>query len=129
MKLLLEQLLDMLKALSDKTRLRIFWVLKKADRELCVCEIIDAIEENQYNVSRHLKILKYSGLVTEQKNGRFVYYAISKAGNRVHKLLLEMVSAISNDTLPYDSKRLLKRLSLRKDGICVIGMQDKKHKK
>ncbi|MEO0074754.1 MAG: metalloregulator ArsR/SmtB family transcription factor, partial [candidate division WOR-3 bacterium] len=59
MKLLIEQLLDMLKALSDQTRLRIFWVLQKAATELCVCELIDILDQTQYNVSRHLKILKY----------------------------------------------------------------------
>lgn len=122
MKLLIEQLLDMLKALSDKTRLRIFWVLQKANTELCVCEIIDAIKENQYNVSRHLKILKNAGLVKERKQGTFVYYSLSKTNDKTHKILIHLVSTISDEILSRDSKRLTKRLALRKDNICVIGM-------
>lgn len=128
MKLLIEQLLDMLKALSDKTRLRIFWVLQRADTELCVCELTDALEETQYNVSRHLKMLKYAGLVKENKQGRFVYYSVSKLGDKVHNHLLAMVSAISDDSLPADAKRLKQRLSLRKNNVCVVGMHGKKIK-
>jgi len=126
MKYLVEQLIDILKALSDKTRLRIMWVLQRAQSELCVCEIIDALEENQYNVSRHLKILKYSGLVQERKQGRFVYYSLSKAGDKAHKIILELISSIDKETLPSDAKRLAKRLSMRKNDKCVIGMQNKK---
>ncbi|MBS4016313.1 MAG: metalloregulator ArsR/SmtB family transcription factor [Candidatus Latescibacteria bacterium] len=122
MKLLIEQLLDMLKALSDKTRFRIFWILQKADAELCVCEIIDALDENQYNVSRHLKILKFSGLVKERKQGKFVYYSISRAGTKVYQALLDMVSSISDKQLPYDAYRLKQRLARRVNGRCVIGM-------
>ncbi len=128
MQLLIERLVDMLKALSDKTRLRIFWVLKKADTELCVCEIIDAVDENQYNVSRHLKILKFSRLVKEHRQGKFVYYSVSKSGDKVYKILLDMVNAISDKQLPNDAGRLKKRLLLRKDNKCVIGMHSKKIK-
>lgn len=128
MKLLIDQVLNMLKALSDKTRLRIFWVLQKADTELCVCELIDILHETQYNVSRHLKVLKYANLVKEKKQGRFVYYSVSKFGNKVYKHLLEMISAISENILQTDAKRLKNRLALRKNGICVIGGQEKNKK-
>ena len=122
----LDKLIDELKALSDKTRLRTMWVLKRAQSELCVCEIIDALEENQYNVSRHLKILKNAGLVGERKQGTFVFYSLSKAGDKAHRVILELISSIDKDTLPADAKRLAKRLSMRKNGQCVIGCMTKK---
>jgi len=109
-------------------RLRIFWVLNKAMCEMCVCEIIDAVQENQYNVSRHLRILKNAGLVIENKQGRFVYYSVSKTGDKISKIILNLFSAIPNETLSDDAKRLTKRLSLRKKGKCVIGMYGKKIK-
>jgi ArsR family transcriptional regulator len=115
MKYLVEQLIEMLKALSDKMRLRIFWVLVRADTELCVTEIIDAIQENQYNVSRHLKILKYSGLIQERKQGRFVFYSLSKAGDKTHKIIIDLISSIDKETLSQDAKRLVKVLSLKKE--------------
>lgn len=111
---LINKLIDMFKALSDKTRLRILWVLRKASCELCVSEIIDALEESQYNVSRHLTILKYTGLVQERKQGRFVYYSLSKAGNKAHKIILELVASIDEDVLPKDAKRLAKTLAKKK---------------
>lgn len=128
MKIVIDKLIDIFKALSDKTRLRILWVLHRANCEMCVCEIIDAVEENQYNVSRHLKILKYAGLVIERKQGRFVYYSTAKPADRVHKIILELFSAISGDVFDADAKRLEKRLALRKNGKCVIGMHSKKRK-
>lgn len=120
-----ENFVDLFKALSDKMRLRIMWVLKKANQELCVCEIMDSLDENQYNVSRHLKILKNSGLVQERKEGRWVFYSLTKAKNQVQERLLQTLSSIPEKTFAEDAKRLEKRLSLRKDGICVIGMDCK----
>lgn len=114
MKYLIEELIDMLKALSDKMRLRIFWVLHRANTELCVNEIIDAIDENQYNVSRHLKILKYTRLVQERKQGRFVFYSLTKAGDKTHKIIIDLIDSIDKETFPQDAKRLAKTLSLRK---------------
>jgi ArsR family transcriptional regulator len=114
MNLLINKLTDILKALSDRTRLRIMWVLERANTELCVTEIIDAIQENQYNVSRHLKILKYSGLVQERKQGRFVFYSLSKAGDKTHKIIIDLISSIDKETLSHDAKRLVRVMSLKK---------------
>jgi len=125
MKVETENFVDLFKALSDKMRLRIMWILSKANQELCVCEIMDSLDENQYNVSRHLKILKNFGLVQERKEGRWVFYSLTKAQNQVQERLLQTLSSIPEKTFAKDAKRLEKRLSLRKDGICVIGMDCK----
>lgn len=120
-----EEFVDLFKALSDKMRLRIMWVLCRANQELCVCEIMDSLDESQYNVSRHLKILKNSGLVQERKEGRWVFYSLSKPANQVNELLLQTILAIPQEVLNEDAVRLEKRLSLRKDGKVVIGMECK----
>jgi len=119
----MEKYVDLYKALSDKMRLRIMWVLCRANQELCVCEIMDSLDESQYNVSRHLKILKNSGLVQERKEGRWVFYSLSKPANQVNELLLQTILAIPQEVLNEDAVRLEKRLSLRKDGKVVIGME------
>ncbi|MDH5684592.1 MAG: metalloregulator ArsR/SmtB family transcription factor [candidate division WOR-3 bacterium] len=118
-----EEFVDLFKALSDKMRLRIMWVLCRANQELCVCEIMDSLDESQYNVSRHLKILKNAGLVQERKEGRWVFYSLSKPANQVNELLLQTILAIPQEVLNEDAVRLEKRLSLRKDGKVVIGME------
>ncbi|MEO0076576.1 MAG: metalloregulator ArsR/SmtB family transcription factor [candidate division WOR-3 bacterium] len=128
MKLTIDSIIDIFKALSDKTRLRIIWILHQARCDLCVCEIIDAVEENQYNVSRHLKILKYAGLVHENKQGRFVYYSLTKLGYRLLTIIGDLFSLISDEILATDAQRLKKRLALRENDKCVIGMHGKRIK-
>ena len=65
-----EHYTDIFKALSDVTRLKIMWLLLSIDSKICVSEIIDVLCENQYNVSKHLKILKKAGLIYEKKEGK-----------------------------------------------------------
>ena len=119
----MEKYVDLYKALSDKMRLRIMWILCRANQELCVCEIMDSLNESQYNVSRQLKILKNSGLVQERKEGRWVFYSLSKPTNKVKELLLKTIQAIPDEVLAKDAQRLEKRLSLRENGKVVIGME------
>jgi len=68
----IEEFTSYFKGLSDKTRLRIIWLLIKANTKLCVCEIMNSLNENQYNVFRHLKSLKNAGFLKEEKEGRLV---------------------------------------------------------
>gem|GEM_PF-5833132 len=64
------------KALSDKTRLRIINLLINTEQPLCLCELVDALDEPQYKISKHLKGLKYGSLIEEKKIGRCVYYLL-----------------------------------------------------
>ncbi|CAG0911850.1 unnamed protein product [Cyprideis torosa] len=63
------------KALSDPTRLRIVMLLTGQD-ELCVCELTQALELAQPKISRHLAILRESGLLQDRKAGLWVYYRL-----------------------------------------------------
>jgi ArsR family transcriptional regulator len=62
-------------ALADETRLRILEQL--ADGEQCVCDLTDALEAGQSRLSFHLKTLKDAGLVTDRRQGRWIYYALN----------------------------------------------------
>ena len=70
------ELIKCFKALSDKTRLRLLVVLYQY--ELNVNEIVQVINMIQSGVSRHLKILLESGLLTSRKDGSFTYYSIAR---------------------------------------------------
>lgn len=61
------------KALSDKTRLRLLYILDKY--ELNVNEIVMVVEMIQSGVSRHLKILVESGLLHSRREGSYTYYS------------------------------------------------------
>ena len=63
------------KALSDETRLRILNLLYK--KELNVNEIISILNMGQSRISRHLKILSDSSLISSRKDGLWVFYKVN----------------------------------------------------
>ena len=64
------ELIQILKALSDETRLRILNILR--DGPLCVCEIEAILEISQSNASRHLSKLTTANLVNYYKEAKFI---------------------------------------------------------
>jgi ArsR family transcriptional regulator len=62
-------------ALSDPTRLGILERL--CDGERCVCDLMDSLDAAQSRLSFHLKVLKDAGLVTDRRDGRWVYYTLA----------------------------------------------------
>jgi ArsR family transcriptional regulator len=76
-------------ALSDATRLAILDMLK--DGERCVCELQDELDAAQSRLSFHLRVLKEAGLVSDRKEGRWMYYTIAPAAlAEVHDLAVAM---------------------------------------
>lgn len=63
---------DLCQALSDETRLAILELLR--DGERCVCELTDALGAAQPRLSFHLRVLKDAGLVSDRRDGRWIYY-------------------------------------------------------
>jgi ArsR family transcriptional regulator len=63
------------KSLSDPTRLKILYLLSNG--ELCVCEIICALDKPQSSISHHLTILKKSGFIKGRKEGVWIYYSLT----------------------------------------------------
>jgi len=63
------------KALGDQTRQRVLGLL--SIREMCVCELMTALNMTQPTTSHHLSILEDSGLVESRKEGRWVFYGIT----------------------------------------------------
>ena len=63
------------KALSDSTRLRIVKML--AVKEMCVCEIMVALDLTQPNASHHLNILEMEGIAKKRREGKWVLYRLS----------------------------------------------------
>lgn len=70
----MRRLLDLLRALADPTRLRIFVLLRTID--LSVGELAQVLEQSQPRVSRHVKILADAGLVARRKEGSWVFLGI-----------------------------------------------------
>lgn len=119
----METYTTILKTLGDPTRLRILRLLLEAGSELCVCEVVDSLEEPQYNVSKHLAALKAAGLLQSRKEGRWVYYRPADAPEAFQELLCQAVAAIPTPVDDRDRKELQKRLKLREGGKCLRGVQ------
>jgi ArsR family transcriptional regulator, arsenate/arsenite/antimonite-responsive transcriptional repressor len=65
-------------ALSDPIRIRALELL--SDRELCVCELCEALGVTQSKLSFHLKTLKEATLVCSRQEGRWIYYRLNLSG-------------------------------------------------
>ncbi len=79
-------------ALSDPVRLEILEFIR--DGEKCVCEIVPHLNLIQPVVSRHLKILKASGLVVDRKDGNKRLYSITDAG--VYRIIDGITPELAN---------------------------------
>ncbi len=83
---------ELFHALSDQTRLSILQRLRLGER--CVCDLTDALDAAQSRLSFHLKVLKEAGLVTDRREGRWMYYTLNTdALAEVTELVEAMASA------------------------------------
>ncbi len=120
----MKQFIEIFKALSDETRVRILSLLISSKESICVCEIVDALEEPQYNVSRHLKVLKNAGLVEETKKGRWKYFSLTRKKDLFMTNFFSAITSIPARTLRVDYEKLNKRLEVRENGKCVMGIRN-----
>lgn len=79
------------KCLADDTRTKIT-LLIVSQGELCVCELTAALDLNQPKISRHLALLRSSGLLMDRRQGQWVYY-------RLHPELPAWVTAVLKDVV------------------------------
>lgn len=93
--------------LSDETRLRCLSLLHKK-KELCVCELSHALGSIQSKISRHLSLLRKSGLVLDERRGQWVYYRLNERLENWMKQVLASTLANLKNVEPYlsDSNKL-----------------------
>ena len=84
----MNQLIRILKAVSDESRLRILNLIINAD-EICVCDIERTLGFTQTKVSRHLTALKNANLVTDRRQGLWILYSFTGGKEEKHKQLLK----------------------------------------
>jgi len=96
-----------IKALSDKNRIRIIYFLK-AKQKLCVCEITDIIGLSQPTISSHLKLLENAGLIESHKEGLWVNYNINSQLDPFSSKLIEIIykDLEKDKQIVYDLKKL-----------------------
>jgi len=93
-----------------------------SDGPVCVCELADALELPQYQISKHLAILRAADLVTDSRVGTWVYYSTSKNVSKFTASLYDLVKEhVDASVFQADADRLMARLALRENGRCVVG--------
>lgn len=116
-------LLQVMKALSDETRIRILNLLK--DGEMCVCEIETVLNISQSNASRHLTKLTTAKIVDYYKVNKYVYYKMDQETIKEFPFINEILisHAVKLEQCKEDLRRLKK---YRESGLTCDDLKDGK---
>lgn len=103
----MRELVDVAKALSDPSRVRILCALK--GRELCVCQVVELLGLAPSTVSKHMSVLRRAYLVDYRKSGRWAYYRRSgrDAPRRAQSALRWLDGSVEHDPRILDDARRL----------------------
>ncbi|MGB0258378.1 MAG: ArsR/SmtB family transcription factor, partial [Coraliomargarita sp.] len=78
-------------------------------------------------VSKQVKIMETAGILTKEKEGRWIYYSLNQHNEAFLDALFESVALIEdiNEQLAGDQRRFEARMKLREDGRCKVGILQK----
>jgi ArsR family transcriptional regulator len=114
----MEKTAEILKALSDPTRLRIVSLLRHG--ELCVCDLTEALQIPQSTISRHLATLKNAGWVKARRSGKWMHYMLldstSSLQTRIAGILTEELPMI--EISQEDDRRYFAYLAVKPSQAC-----------
>jgi ArsR family transcriptional regulator len=102
----MKQYVQIYKALSDETRLRILALLL-SEGELCVCDIIAALKLPQSTTSRHLAHLRKAGWVNDRRCGFWIYYSIRDSDASQKELISILKKQLLNSKTSVADRELL----------------------
>jgi ArsR family transcriptional regulator len=112
----METTLDILKALSDKNRLRVVAALWRFD-ELCACQVTELLQVKGATVSRHMSILQKAGLIDSRKDGRWVYYKLRKPVGS-EPLFQWLEQSLAGEDFDADAQALGNIVAMTREDLC-----------
>ena len=114
----MRELLAVMKALADESRLRMIAALD--GRELCLCQLVELLGLATSTVSRHASILQQARLVDSRKEGRWTYFRLDQnAPSQATAAATLVVEALKGDRQARDdAKRLRQILKLDPEVLC-----------
>ncbi len=113
----MQELTTIFKALSDETRLRIIKLLENG--ELCVCDIVAALDIVQPKASFHLGVLREAGLIKDRKQGKWINYSLNESDLFKRMLMLSVCEKADGKLIAEDRKRLTDFLKKKTDPTCA----------
>jgi ArsR family transcriptional regulator len=118
----MQGILNLLKLLSDKSRLRTLLLLMK--KELCVCQLIEILRLSQPLVSRNLNLMHRAGLIEARREGKLVFYSLKKGLPEEYLMILRVIEESLQGKI--DIKSDLKNLKRCEEFINSVGRCDVK---
>ena len=110
-----------LKAVGDPTRTRILKLLEGGG--MCVCQVQAVLGLAPSTVSKHLTILKHAGLVEDQRDGKWIEYALSGGSRNPHAMpILELLkgSLARDPAVIADRKRMREIKAIPMSELCSL---------
>ena len=105
-------------ALANDIRLRCL-VLMQLQGELCVCELTHTLGLSQPMISRHLALLRETGLVDTRRVGQWMYYTIHPGLAAWAKKVIRETAKANEQELPFaDDLLALKEMPNRPGASC-----------
>lgn len=116
----MENVIHVMKALADRSRLRILMMLRR--HELCVCQIVEVLGLANSTVSKHLAVLNQARLVDQRKDSRWVYYRLpdpQKSDVHVAQAIGYVVARLKdNEQIAADGDHLARILTMSPEELC-----------
>jgi len=97
--------LSFFKCLADETRLKSILLIHQ-EQELCVCELMQALDEIQPKISRHLAQLRKAGILQDRKQSQWVFYSINTKLPQWALSVIQQASLNDSDFLAQPIKEL-----------------------
>jgi ArsR family transcriptional regulator, arsenate/arsenite/antimonite-responsive transcriptional repressor len=118
------EIVEIFKALSDESRVRILNILKS--KKMCACDIESILNLPQANISRHLSKLKSVGIINSEKKSQWVYFWISEECIEKYSFIKKIFKKDFNEEiLVKDREKMEKYLKQKK--ACKLEKGDDKN--
>ena len=122
----LEAAVTVTRALGHPARVRIVAMLHSG--ELCVCQVTEVLQLAQSTVSTHLRELKRAGLISERKDGRWVYFGLSDDADAAPWIEAAMRTLGEDPQLKEDNRLVGDLRQLPVEDLCRLGYDEAKAK-
>ncbi|MHB0868583.1 MAG: ArsR/SmtB family transcription factor [Chloroflexota bacterium] len=96
-------LVPVLQALADPSRLKIVHLLR--EREQCVCHLTEELDVKQSTISHHISVLKKVGLIADrrdEKDARWTYYSLAPLAVVLGRRIASLLDGEGADPAPTD---------------------------
>ena len=114
----MNECLQILKALSDRNRLRIVAALVNYE-ELCACQITELLNVTGATVSRHLGQLVNAGILKNRKDGRWIYFRLQKTNEIILPIIDWIKKELADDNIIIEDQAAIEKIiAYDKEDLC-----------